>query len=326
MLFGLLGGCLAVLPLPLRLRLLGLPLMLPLLAPVPTRPQAGEVHVLAADVGQGTAVLVRTREHLLLYDAGPRYSPESDAAGRVLLPLLRSRAESHVDRLVLSHRDIDHTGGAQSLLAGVQVRSALSSLETGHPLLSLLPDHARCQRGQHWIWDGVHFEVLHPDPADYERNLKTNAMSCVIRVTDARGARLLLTGDIEAAQEAELLARAGPAGLSASILLLPHHGSRTSSTAEFLAAVNPSFAVAQAAHRSRFGHPAQEVILRVRRQGADLKRSDTCGAWIWPSRTLEVWPPWVNMQPSANGAPAPDDPGECERERRRRYWHHPGQP
>ena len=114
---GLLGGALLVLPLPWRLRLLGLPLLLPLLAPPVERPAQGDFEVVVADIGQGTAVLVRTREHLLLYDAGPKYSLEADAAQRVLLPLLRARGEGRIDLLMLSHRDSDHVGGAASLLA-----------------------------------------------------------------------------------------------------------------------------------------------------------------------------------------------------------------
>ncbi|HSQ73209.1 MAG TPA: DNA internalization-related competence protein ComEC/Rec2, partial [Rubrivivax sp.] len=118
---GLLAGALAVLPLPLRLRLLAVPLMLPLLWPPVDRPAEGQFELLAADIGQGTAVLVRTQRHLLLYDAGPMYSPEADAAGRVLLPLVRARGDRRIDLLMLSHRDTDHVGGAASLLAALPV-------------------------------------------------------------------------------------------------------------------------------------------------------------------------------------------------------------
>ncbi|HNK17562.1 MAG TPA: DNA internalization-related competence protein ComEC/Rec2, partial [Piscinibacter sp.] len=125
---GLLGGVLLVLPLPWRVRLLALPLLLPLLATPPQRPPLGHYELVAVDVGQGTAVLVRTREHLLVYDAGPQYSRESDAGQRVLLPLLRARGERAIDRLVLSHRDLDHVGGARALLAALPVRALSSSL------------------------------------------------------------------------------------------------------------------------------------------------------------------------------------------------------
>jgi competence protein ComEC len=126
--FGLFGGALLLLPLPWRLRLLGLPMLLPLLAPSVERPAQGRFEFVAADIGQGTAALVRTREHLLVYDAGPQNSREADAGQRVLLPLLRARGETVVDLLVLSHRDTDHVGGAASLLAGIPVRASTSSL------------------------------------------------------------------------------------------------------------------------------------------------------------------------------------------------------
>jgi competence protein ComEC len=297
---GLLAGALAVLPLPWRLRALAVPLMLPLLWPPVDRPAAGQFELIAADIGQGTAVLVRTRQHLLLYDAGPVYSPEADAAGRVLLPLLRARGESRIDLLMLSHRDTDHVGGAASLLAALPVTAMSSSLAADHPLLARGLPHRRCDAGQSWVWDGVRFEVLHPLPADHETTAKANALSCVLRVQGAGGSALL-TGDIEAAQEAALVLRDGER-LRSDMLLVPHHGSRTSSTPPFVDAVQPTVAVVQAAYRSRFGHPAPAVQARYLERGIPFVRSDTCGAWTLP----------------AAGAP------RCERESARRYWHHPG--
>jgi competence protein ComEC len=298
---GLLAGALAVLPLPWRLRLLALPLLLPLLAPPLHQPGPGQFEMVVADVGQGTAVLLRTREHLLVYDAGPQYSAESDAGMRVLLPLLRSRGETRIDLLVLSHRDTDHVGGAPALLAGLPVRALSSSLGDAHPLRlrsdAAVP-HRPCTAGQSWEWDGVRFEVLHPQAAELTLPVKPNALSCVLRVQGS-GRSVLLTGDIEAAQEAALVQR-DAALLRSDMLLVPHHGSRTSSTPAFLAAVQPAVAVAQAGYRSRFGHPAPDVVARYAAQGIELVRSDRCGAWTLP----------------ASGAPW------CMRERGRRYWHH----
>ena len=298
---GLLAGLLALLPLPWRLRALGLPLMLPLLWPPVPRPAQGQFEMVAADVGQGTAVLVRTRGHLLVYDTGPAYTPEADAGGRVLLPLLRARGESVVDLLMISHRDTDHVGGAASLVAGVPVRALSSSLLDEHPLRGRGLPHTRCEAGQAWEWDGVHFEVLHPTASDFERTQTSNALSCVLRVQGSVSS-VLLTGDIEAAQEAALLQRLAPAALASQVLLVPHHGSRTSSTAAFIAAVSPATAVVQAAYRSRYGHPAPDVLRRYDDRGIQLMRSDRCGAF-----TLE-----------------PDGAGVCERQAARRYWHHPG--
>ena len=301
---GLLGGALAVLPLPWRLRALALPLLLPLLAPPVARPAPGQFELIAADIGQGTAVLVRTQRHLLLYDAGPRYSPEADAGGRVLLPLLRALGERRIDHLMLSHRDSDHVGGAATLLQALPVAQLSSSLEPGHPLRDAAP-HRPCSAGQSWTWDGVHFRVLHPEAGAVEPASRPNALSCVLLVQGVQGGALL-TGDIEAAQELHLVQRMvshDPAALRAELLLVPHHGSRTSSTGALLDAVQPRWAVVQAAYRSRFGHPVPEVLVRYQVRGIAVLRSDRCGALRWHS----------------GGEP------RCERVAARRYWHHPGQ-
>ncbi len=301
---GLLAGLLVVLPLPWRLRLLAFPLVLPLLAPPVTRPEPGSFELVAADVGQGTAVLVRTAAHLLVYDTGPQFSRDADAGGRVLVPLLRARGEARVDLLMLSHRDADHVGGAGSLLRALPVAAVRSSLADAHPLRQSGPPHDRCVAGQHWAWDGVQFDVLHPTAADYEREQKSNAMSCVLRV-QSDGFSALLTGDAEAPQEAAMLAR-DAAALKADLLLAPHHGSRTSSTSAFLDAVAPGTVVFQAGYRSRYGHPAPDVVARYQSRGIALVRSDACGAWTHPAKH--------------------DMPGNCVRQSQHRYWHHPGNP
>jgi competence protein ComEC len=297
---GLLGAVLLVAPLPWRLRALALPLMLPLFVPAPSRPALGHMEVLAADVGQGSAVLVRTRNHWLLHDAGPQYSRDSEAGTRVLLPLLRAQATRGIDLLMLSHRDADHVGGAAALLAGLPVAALSSSLESAHPLRGTAVPHTRCQAGQQWQWDGVRFAVLHPRAEDYERaDLKPNALSCVLRVEDAAGHSLLLTGDIEAEQERRLLS-SDAAALASTVLVVPHHGSKTSSTAEFLDAVAPQVAVVQAGYRNRFGHPAPTVLARYAERGTTLLRSDTCGAWTWRPDEREAT--------------------RCERSAAARYW------
>jgi competence protein ComEC len=297
---GLMAAVLLVLPLPWRARMLALPLLLPLLWPVRQGPAAGEFELIAVDVGQGTAVLVRTQGHLLVYDAGPQYSRDSDAGQRVLLPLLRARGETRIDRLVLSHRDTDHVGGAAALMAGLPVGEVISSLEAGHPLLALAPQPSRCEAGQSWDWDGVRFDLLRPQAEDYARALKPNAMSCVLRVR-AAGGTALLTGDIERDQEAGLLA-AGAEQLRSDVLIVPHHGSRTSSTAAFIDAVAPQTAVIQAGYRNRFGHPVPEVLARLQERGVRTLSSPACGAWRWDSTSSTE--------------------GRCERANTRRYWRH----
>ena len=299
-LLGLAGGALLVLPLPWRLRLLGLSLLLPLLAPAIERPPPGGYELLAVDVGQGTAVLVRTHGHLLVYDAGPLYGQTSDAGQRVLLPLLQALGERRIDLLMLSHRDSDHVGGAAALLARLPVGALSSSLERGHPLLAGAVPHQRCLAGQRWQWDGVDFELLHPGEDSYAAGGRPNTVSCVLRVSAAQGSALL-TGDIERAQELALVA-ARAAALRSDVLLVPHHGSKTSSSPGFIDAVAPRVAVVQAGYRSRFGHPAAEVVARYAARGVAVVRSDDCGAWHWPSAAR---PP-------------------CQRRRQARYWHYPG--
>ena len=297
---GLLAAALVVMPLPWRARLLAVPLALALLVPPRDPPAFGSFDLVAADIGQGTAVIVRTREHVLLFDTGPQYSRESDAGQRVLVPLLRARGEQRLDLMMLSHRDSDHVGGARSVLGALQVDALSSSLERSHPLLDIAHAASRCEAGQRWTWDGVDFAVLHPSAGDYERKLKSNAMSCVLRVSGG-GRSVLLTGDIEREQEAALVS-SQPEALRSDVLVAPHHGSRTSSTAAFLDAVHPSLAVFQAGYRNRFGHPAVDVVERYRQRGVQIVVSPACGAWQW----------------RAAGPPE----GRCERMASQRYWHH----
>ena len=294
---GVLGGLLLVMRLPWPVRFAALPLLLPVLLWEVPRPAPGQFELLAADIGQGNAVLVRTATHALLYDTGPRYANDSDAGQRVLVPLLRAY-DVRLDRLLLSHRDGDHTGGAAAVLGAQAGAEVLSSLEDGHALLQQRPA-IRCVAGQSWEWDGVRFEVLHPQAADYVAARRSNALSCVLRIGNGTQTALLV-GDIEKAQEARLVA-AG-AALHADLLLVPHHGSKTSSTAGFLDAVAPRIALVQAGYRNRFGHPAPDVLSRYEERGIRVISTPLCGAAQWHS-----------------GQPQQI---VCERERQPRYWQH----
>lgn len=294
---GLAGAVLMVLRLPWRLRVAGLLLMVPLLWPAVDAPPAGEFALLAPDIGQGNAVLVRTRDHALLFDTGPVYAPGADAGDRVLLPLLRSLGLRRLDVLMLSHRDTDHVGGAAALIRGLTVTELRSSLEPAHPLLRAGPPARRCEAGQQWQWDGVHFELLHPAPAHYTAGLKPNDLSCVLRISSASGRRALLAGDLEAEQERALAQR--EPDLRADVLLVPHHGSKTSSSLALLTAVQPAVGLVQAGYRSRFGHPAPAVLARYQALGIPVVATPACGAWQWRSDTAA---------------------GTCERTLSRRYW------
>ncbi|SDP83596.1 DNA internalization-related competence protein ComEC/Rec2 [Rhodoferax sp. OV413] len=280
---GVLGAVLLVLRLPWGLRALGLPLLLPVLLWQTPRPASGQFELLAADIGQGNAVLVRTAQHALVYDTGPRFGLDSDAGQRVLVPLLRAM-DASVDTVLVSHRDSDHSGGAASVLAMQPQAELLSSIEAGHALQALRPAR-RCVAGQAWDWDGVHFELLHPQAGDYDTATKPNALSCVLRISNGAQTALLVA-DIEQPQEARLVADA--AALRANVLLVPHHGSKTSSSPAFLDAVQPRIALVQAGYRNRFGHPAPPVLARYQERGIQLVDSSHCGAATWSSATPEA--------------------------------------
>ena len=283
-------------------RLSGVLCIWPVLNWQTARPPAGEFELIGADMGQGHAVLVRTASNSLLYDTGPRYSPETDAGQRVLVPLLIALGE-HLDRVIISHQDSDHSGGAHSVLKMQPQADVLTSIPSNHLLRKTHPMQT-CTAGQQWQWDGVYFSVLHPQEADYAKKLKPNALSCVIRIESTSGISALLVADIEAAQENQLL-QSG-VHLKSDWLLVPHHGSATSSTIAFLKAVSPSIAWVQAGYRNRFGHPRPEVLARYDSQGIRVFQNVWCGASLWRSDKPEQM--------------------RCERDEQRRYWHHPVPP
>ncbi|WP_371325057.1 DNA internalization-related competence protein ComEC/Rec2 [Dechloromonas sp. ZY10] len=290
------GVAIALLPRGLPGRGLGLCLVLPALYWPAPRPQQGSVWVDFLDVGQGLAVVVRTARHNLVYDPGPLYGPAADAGERVLLPFLRFSGVDRVHRLVISHRDSDHAGGTASLLAALPVEEVSSSFASTPSEL--------CRGGERWQWDGVDFAFLHPPPEAYTvdraKPVKSNHLSCVLRIT-AGGHHLLLTGDIEAVDEARLLAVV-PHELLADVLLVPHHGSKTSSSPEFIAAVAPLHAVFTVGYRNRFGHPRPEILARYTAHGTQTWRSDRDGMV-----SIELGPSGARLS--------------AWREQRQAYWH-----
>ena len=300
----LLGVALWLAPRGVPGRTLALAFMLPMLLVTPARPPPGVARITALDVGQGLAVLVETHTHALLYDTGPRLSETSDAGGRLIVPVLRALGVRGLDALIVSHQDLDHAGGALSILAVVPARTLWTSLGVDHAIVRRAAAQGtagRCAAGQQWTFDDVRFEVLHPPLAQYaQEGIKTNDRSCVLRV-EAHGEAVLLTGDIEARSEA-LLLRTAADRLHAEVLVVPHHGSRTSSTSAFIAAVAPAVAIVTAGYRNRFNHPRPDVIERYVRAGSAVPRTDRDGAI-----TLLL----------GTGAPLRV---QAERDVRRRYW------
>ena len=273
-------------------RWLGAVALLPMFLLLPPRPVAGELWLTVLDVGQGLAVVARTENNALLYDTGPGFNSDADSGNRIIVPFLRGEGVRQLDTMIVSHADTDHSGGALSVLDAVPVQWLVSSLKTDHPIQQTSVNKRSCRAGESWNWDGVRFDMLHPLEQSYDNpKLKTNALSCVLKITTAHGS-VLIPADIEKKSERELLARAGNV-LAATVLIAPHHGSKTSSVEEFVQQVNPALTIFTVGYRNRFGHPRKEVVERYRAQGSRLLRSDTDGAVLLRfadnTVTVETW-------------------------------------
>lgn len=266
-----------LLPRGFPMRWLGVIALLPMFLVQAPRPSYGTMRVAVLDVGQGLAVVVSTQTHNLLYDTGPRYSSQSDSGGRVIVPYLRAAGIRHLDALLVSHDDNDHSGGVVSILNQVPVRQVLSSLLLNSPLIDT-NNHKHCHTGQSWQWDGVVFEMIYPDMDSYENpKIKDNDRSCVLRISSQSG-RLLITGDIERGAENALLR--SEYSLKSDVLIAPHHGSKTSSTWAFVEEVNPGAVVFTMGYLNRFRHPHPTILQRYEDIGSKVYRSDQDGAVI----------------------------------------------
>jgi competence protein ComEC len=258
-------------------RWLGALAFLPLFLITPPQFADGELKLTVLDVGQGLAVVAQTRYHALLYDTGPAFGPGADSGTRIIIPYLRASGIRRLDGLIVSHDDIDHSGGAASVLQALPVAWLLTSLPDMDPLPLEAEAAMRCHSGQDWEWDGVRFEVLGPTRKSYEDvTVKDNDRSCVLKITTS-GGHILLPADIERRAERDLLDQRG-SELFADVLVAPHQGSRTSSTPEFVEHVNPQVVVFPVGYRNRFGHPHKEVVERYRAIGARIYRTDRDGA------------------------------------------------
>jgi competence protein ComEC len=264
-------------------------------------------------------VHIQTATHDLLYDAGPIYTPETNAGNRVIVPYLQAAGVGKLHGLLISHQDTDHAGGAADILQAMPVDWLMSSLPARHALLTQSRKALPCYAGQTWIWDGVRFAILHPEAAQLAHPpRKTNALSCVLSVSNAAG-KVLLAGDIETANERDLIRR-NAAALQADVLLAPHHGSTTSSSPEFVQAVGASTVIFSAGYRNRFNHPRPEIAARYRATGAQLCRTDAEGAL-----TVDL-PAEPGEAATGNGGNGQSSHGVTievagERARHGRYWY-----
>lgn len=257
-----------------RMRYLGLLCLLPLVFYSPPLPKDGEVWFSLLDIGQGLSAIVQTKNHVLVYDTGPRFAA-TDAGEAVIVPTLRSFGRRKVDMLVISHGDEDHIGGAASLL-----RVFPAKVYTSVPERFTWAQH--CYANQEWQWDGVKFKFLYP-----EKNLSFsgNNASCVLKISAGEHS-ILLTGDIEKPAEEIILAHAYD--IKTDILVAPHHGSRTSSTKEFVAAAAPQYVLFPVGYRNRFHFPHPTVVQRYLTSGAHLFAVDATGAIMFKISNREL--------------------------------------
>ncbi|GLQ97456.1 DNA internalization-related competence protein ComEC/Rec2 [Dyella mobilis] len=264
----MLGAAWLFMPRGVPMRALGAVLFLPLLWPARQVPDQGAFQAWVLDVGQGLSIILRTRHHTMVYDTGARYPSGFDLGDAVVIPSLHALGIDRLDALMVSHADNDHAGGA----AAVAQAFPMARRYGGEPDRMPLPMEA-CVAGQHWEWDGVRLSVLSPAAAGAAST--ANDRSCVLLVEGA-GGRLLLTGDIASDTEPRVAAALGSG--APPVLQVPHHGSRTSSSPVFIAAIKPQLAIVSAGWRNRFGHPRAEVLQRYAQAGVPVLNTALDGA------------------------------------------------
>ena len=280
------------------LRFFGLILIIPLFWENHQAIREGEFRASVFDIGQGTAVLIETKAHRLLYDAGPLSGKNDNAGERTLLPYFRGEGINQLDRLVISHKDADHIGGASTLIKNMQIQSFLGVMPKNHPFMieldkKLIPS-LPCQYGQEWQWDRVQFKVWHPgqeitfDPQDHRG--KPNENSCVLEVSNGYTS-FWLTGDIEKRGEREHIERLEEEGYQHPpkvIVMAPHHGSKTSSSADWLEVLKPTAAFSQHGYLNRYGHPHPIVKKRYENSEIPLLETTQTGAQVWYASANEL--------------------------------------
>jgi competence protein ComEC len=269
LILAIVGVSILLMPKGLPVRWLGILYIMPLLFPLNQKLKQDEFDFVLLDAGQGLATVIQTREHTLIYDTGARFSERFNIGDAVLKPYLRYRGNKQISILLISHGDNDHTGGAATIIENFKTSKILSSV----PEKFIGQKTESCHMSLKWNWDGVDFEILHPQK---ETLFTGNNASCVLKVSSKLGS-VLLTGDIEKKAEKSLIERYSNK-LDVDILLVPHHGSRTSSTKEFISAVSPEYAFISAGYRNRFGLPKQDIITRYEVLGVKTFVSYKTGA------------------------------------------------
>jgi len=259
------GVILLLMPRGFPLRFSGIILILPLLLYQYPKPEQGAFSVQVLDVGQGLSIVIQTRDNTLLYDTGAKFSDNFDIGQRVIVPYLNFIGVDTLNRMIISHGDNDHAGGAESVLKMMNVQMLFSEPQVFKDRFQNEKNSLICKAGQRWQWNGVNFAILHPDFTNADiRYKETNNRSCVLKVWN-HSYSLLIPGDIERKAELHLLETQAP-HLNADVLLVPHHGSNTSSTLDWLEKVNPQLGIVSAGYKNRFGHPTHKILKRYREQ------------------------------------------------------------
>ncbi len=303
----MIGVALLLLPRGFPGRWLGILWCLPLCFILPAHPNRGEVWLTLLDVGQGLAAVIRTQNNVLVYDTGPKSRSGFNTGDAVVVPFLRNKGIPKIDKLLISHGDNDHSGGTQSVLEQLQVNQVLTSAPEK---IQKIVDNSRtklsktqvlsCQTGQHWHWDGIDFQILHPTAKSFSK--KENNASCVLKVSVENRA-ILLPGDIEKSVEYRLVQNHLTDLIKANILIAPHHGSHTSSTERFLDRVQPTIALFSTGYRNRFKHPRKWIVQRYHNRHIQTWNTAQTGAISFRISAHEISAPYL------------------ARETMRRYWH-----
>ena len=291
----ILGVFIFLLPKGFPSKILGIIFIFPLILIKPSIIEKEQAFVTVLDVGQGLATVVETKNHVLVFDTGPKLSTHFDTGDKVVLPFLATRNRNMIDTMIISHGDNDHVGGAKSILDNIKVAKIITS----EPGLFSHQATELCYAGQKWEWDGVFFEMLHPENIN---TIKRNDHACVLHI-QAGEQSVILTADIEAKSELHLLNKF-PTKLQSTVMLVPHHGSKSSSTLAFIRAVQPLFAIIPVGYQNRYGHPKSEVVLRYQQEKILLYDTIQDGAIsFYLNKTKKVEPPF------------------CYRKEKMRYWH-----
>ena len=241
----------------------------------PYQPETGHADIVVFDVGQGNAAIIHTRNHHLIVDTGPQFGGARSAAARIILPYLRQKGIDHIDGILITHKDKDHSGGLNALLDNLKVGWALSP----KPLFRNQSDvqFIACRAPSQWIWDQVQFEILFPKTQDMKKYDSDNDTSCVLRVSNASG-QVLFTGDIGIVPQRGAIQRDADDYFKADILIAPHHGSRSSHLQEFVEAVSPKHVIFSSGYLNYYRHPSHNVVREYKAGGSQVWRTDLQGA------------------------------------------------